>query len=113
MASASSTLSTLPAPNASRRRERPLRVARAVVRPRLIATRHLLSPRARAQTGATGQRLAEAKNINKSLSALGDVINALGESGGGRSHVPYRNSKLTYLLQARVRECLALFVWLS
>jgi len=48
-------------------------------------------------TAATGQRLKEAQNINKSLSALGDVIAALGE-GGGR-HVPYRNSKLTFLLQ--------------
>ena len=43
--------------------------------------------------------LKEAKNINKSLSALGDVINALGESSGGRSHVPYRNSKLTFMMQ--------------
>ena len=54
------------------------------------------------KTDATGERLKEAQNINKSLSALGDVIAALGNkqsSGGGKGHVPFRNSKLTYLLQ--------------
>ncbi|KAF2008592.1 carboxy-terminal kinesin 2 [Aaosphaeria arxii CBS 175.79] len=45
-----------------------------------------------------GARLKETQNINKSLSCLGDVINALGSSKEG-GHVPYRNSKLTYLLQ--------------
>eukprot|EP00607_Mallomonas_marina_P009445 CAMPEP_0182420570 /NCGR_PEP_ID=MMETSP1167-20130531/5475_1 /TAXON_ID=2988 /ORGANISM="Mallomonas Sp, Strain CCMP3275" /LENGTH=648 /DNA_ID=CAMNT_0024596713 /DNA_START=41 /DNA_END=1987 /DNA_ORIENTATION=- len=50
------------------------------------------------KTDATGERLKEAQNINKSLSSLGDVIAALGgKSKGG--HVPYRNSKLTFLLQ--------------
>ncbi|KAI4692058.1 uncharacterized protein J4E84_003026 [Alternaria hordeiaustralica] len=46
---------------------------------------------------AEGARLKETQNINKSLSCLGDVINALGSKEG--THVPYRNSKLTYLLQ--------------
>ena len=53
------------------------------------------------KTDASGERLKEAQNINKSLSALGDVIAALGnrQGGGSKSHIPYRNSKLTYLLQ--------------
>lgn len=49
------------------------------------------------KTDATGDRLKEAQNINKSLLALGDVINALGNKKS--THVPYRNSKLTFLLQ--------------
>lgn len=49
------------------------------------------------KTGAEGSVLEEAKNINKSLSALGNVISALAE--GTKSHVPYRDSKLTRILQ--------------
>ncbi|KAI1397612.1 kinesin-domain-containing protein [Hypoxylon fuscum] len=49
------------------------------------------------KTGASGQTLEEAKKINKSLSALGMVINAL--TDGRSSHVPYRDSKLTRILQ--------------
>ncbi|KAJ4829405.1 hypothetical protein Tsubulata_039920 [Turnera subulata] len=48
------------------------------------------------KTEATGDRLKEAQHINKSLSALGDVISSLAQKG---AHVPYRNSKLTQLLQ--------------
>ena len=57
------------------------------------------------KTGATGERLAEAQHINKSLSALGNCMAALanrqqnkasGKSGGG--HVPFRDCKLTHIL---------------
>merc|ERR1712012_726326 len=49
------------------------------------------------KTGAEGSVLDEAKNINKSLSALGNVIAALAD--GNKSHIPYRDSKLTRILQ--------------
>jgi kinesin family protein 5 len=49
------------------------------------------------KTQVSGQQLEEAKNINKSLTSLGIVINALTEKEKG--HVPYRDSKLTRLLQ--------------
>ncbi|CAL8247128.1 unnamed protein product [Lota lota] len=48
------------------------------------------------KSGAEGERLKEAQNINRSLLALGDVIQAL---RGNQTHVPFRNSRLTYLLQ--------------
>ncbi|XP_078400158.1 kinesin-like protein KIFC3 isoform X1 [Cetorhinus maximus] len=48
------------------------------------------------KSGAEGPRLREAQNINKSLLALGDVICALRSK---QQYIPFRNSKLTYLLQ--------------
>merc|ERR1712210_145408 len=50
-----------------------------------------------AKTGAVGDRLKEATKINLSLSALGNVISALVD--GKSKHIPYRDSKLTRLLQ--------------
>lgn len=73
------------------------------------------------KTGAQGQTLEEAKGINKSLHALGKVINALtsgAAAGSGASeqlaqqHIPYRDSKLTRILQHSLggnsRTCLIL-----
>merc|ERR1719277_1635262 len=59
------------------------------------------SERAR-DTGAGGALLKEGANINKSLSALGNVINALSsmaETGKRKAFIPYRDSKLTRVLQ--------------
>jgi kinesin family protein 3/17 len=50
------------------------------------------------RSGATGVRLEESKKINQSLSALGNVIKALTEPKG-RPHIPYRDSKLTRILE--------------
>ena len=52
-------------------------------------------------TGATGDRLKEGAAINKSLSALGNVISALAEASGGgkKKMIPYRDSVLTWLLK--------------
>lgn len=50
------------------------------------------------KTGAVGQTLEEAKGINKSLTALGMVINALTEKNKSNGHIPYRDSKLTRIL---------------
>ncbi|KAH3676042.1 hypothetical protein WICMUC_002338 [Wickerhamomyces mucosus] len=49
------------------------------------------------KTGVTGQNLEEAKKINSSLSSLGNVINALTDPKS--QHIPYRDSKLTRILQ--------------
>lgn len=59
-----------------------------------IRNRYLLQV---SKTGAEGTVLDEAKNINKSLSALGNVISALAD--GNKTHIPYRDSKLTRILQ--------------
>jgi len=53
------------------------------------------------KSGADGTRLKEAQNINKSLSCLGDVIHALRVK---QNHIPFRNSKLTFLLQDSLGE---------
>ncbi|KAJ0024467.1 hypothetical protein Pint_08614 [Pistacia integerrima] len=52
-----------------------------------------------AKTGADGVRLKEGKHINKSLMALGNVINKLSDGAKQRGHIPYRDSKLTRILQ--------------
>jgi len=49
-------------------------------------------------SGATGQRLEESKQINRSLAALGNVISALTEAKS-RQHIPYRDSRLTRMLE--------------
>lgn len=61
---------------------------------------------------ATGDTLKEAQHINKSLSALGDVISALSQKS---AHIPYRNSKLTQVLQSSLGIFLNLrkYVYLS
>lgn len=51
------------------------------------------------RTAATGDRAKEAVSINAGLSALGNVISALGDPTKKATHVPYRDSKLTRLLQ--------------
>ncbi|KAF2309611.1 hypothetical protein GH714_004272 [Hevea brasiliensis] len=52
-----------------------------------------------AKTGAGGVRLKEGKHINKSLMALGNAINKLSDGPKQRGHIPYRDSKLTRILQ--------------
>jgi kinesin family member 4 len=68
----------------------------------VIARMHLVdlagSERAK-RTKAEGQRLKEGININRGLLALGNVISALTLEGGSGGHVPYRDSKLTRMLQ--------------
>lgn len=56
----------------------------------------------------TGDRLKEAQHINRSLSALGDVISSLAQKN---AHVPYRNSKLTQLLQDSLGKQMLSFEW--
>lgn len=53
------------------------------------------------KTHSKGDRFEEAKHINKSLSALGNVISALTDKG--KKHIPYRDSLLTRLLQVSQR----------
>tara|TARA_B110000285_G_C15065652_1_gene584953 strand:- start:136 stop:597 length:462 start_codon:yes stop_codon:yes gene_type:complete len=51
------------------------------------------------KTGATGQLLKEGISINKGLLCLGQVISALTDAKSGAGHIPYRDSKLTRILQ--------------
>lgn len=53
------------------------------------------------KSGATGERLTEAKGINKSLTTLGRVVTALMDR---QQHVPYRDSRLTFLLKESLGE---------
>jgi hypothetical protein len=50
-------------------------------------------------SGATGKRLEECKKINQTLSSLGNVISALTDNKQPKAHIPYRDSKLTRLLE--------------
>jgi hypothetical protein len=64
------------------------------------------------KTGASGATLKEGANINKSLLTLGNVINALAEGGkkkGANKVIPYRESKLTRLLQESLGTCVLCF----
>ena len=60
------------------------------------------------KTKAAGDRLKEATNINLSLSALGNVISALVD--GKSKHIPYRDSKLTRLLQVNYCYIVSIYV---
>ncbi|XP_072039625.1 chromosome-associated kinesin KIF4-like [Amphiura filiformis] len=51
------------------------------------------------KTKAQGDRFKEGVNINRGLLALGNVISALGDENGRKGHIPYRDAKLTRLLQ--------------
>lgn len=57
------------------------------------------------KTGAQGLRFRESVHINQGLLALGNVISALGDPRKRGSHVPYRQSKITRLLQVWPHVC--------
>ncbi len=59
------------------------------------------------KSGVTGQAMKETQHINKSLSSLGDVMEGLDKKS---KHIPYRNSKLTYLLQVFIPYFIPLFL---
>jgi kinesin family protein C1 len=61
---------------------------------------------------STGDGLTEAKNINRSLSALQDVLLALQKKKGNTAqHIPYRNSRLTYLLKVLMLKLMTRSWW--
>lgn len=66
-----------------------------------------------ANTKNVGARLVEGANINRSLLALGNCINALGEKGNKGNFVPYRDSKLTRLLKDSLGGNCRTGVWLA
>ena len=71
-----------------------------VSKPQIWAISSTQSPLARrAGLRRAGKRLEESKKINQSLSALGNVISALTDARGTRPHVPYRDSRLTRILE--------------
>eukprot|EP00172_Hildenbrandia_rubra_P002721 Plantae.Rhodophyta-Hildenbrandia_rubra.ctg37955.p1 GENE.Plantae.Rhodophyta-Hildenbrandia_rubra.ctg37955~~Plantae.Rhodophyta-Hildenbrandia_rubra.ctg37955.p1 ORF type:complete len:444 (+),score=76.18 Plantae.Rhodophyta-Hildenbrandia_rubra.ctg37955:357-1688(+) len=72
-----------------------------VVRQSSISLVDLAGSEKASHSGAEGKRLVEGGHINKSLPTLGKVISKLssGKNGVGNSHIPYRDSKLTRLLQ--------------
>jgi hypothetical protein len=63
-------------------------------------------------SGVSDDGLLETSHVNKSLSALSDVLKALKEKA---THIPYRNSKLTQLMKVRVEGwnifCLTFMAW--
>lgn len=67
----------------------------------LLAGSERIASGAHGGSNVTGEHFKEACNINKSLTALGRVTTELVKSqkAGGGGHVPYRDSKLTFLLQ--------------
>jgi len=66
----------------------------------MLSTIDLTGSERAAATSNIGQQMVEGANINKSLLALGNCINALCENEGATRHVPYRNSKPTRLLKS-------------
>lgn len=71
----------------------------AVLRTSKLSMIDLAGSERASATKNQGERLVEGANINKSLLALGNCINALGEARAKPGHIPYRNSKLTRLLK--------------
>lgn len=72
-----------------------------------LSTLFLVGSERNRVSGAKSEILKEACHINKSLSTIGRVIRGLVDSQKtGHGHIPYRDSKLTYLLQVCEHICL-------
>ena len=81
-------------------RRRPFKGAAVQKRSALLHLVDLAGSERQKSTDSAGERLKEASAINKSLSALGNVIKALVDVADGKErHVPFRDSKLTFLLK--------------